>query len=313
MDFAVVFPGQGSQSLGMLAELANQHAVVKEVFAEASSVLGYDLWDIIQQGPETRLNETDCTQPAMLTAGVAVWRVLEAQLSTQPLAFAGHSLGEYTALVCAGAMPFADAVDTVRLRGAAMQTAVPLGEGAMAAILGLDDEAIAQVCQQTATELSGRVVEPVNYNAPGQVVIAGHADAVTAAMANAKAAGAKLAKQIPVSVPAHSSLMQPAADKLAERLAKVAIQTPSTPVIHNVDAASHADVEQIRSLLVKQLHAPVRWVASVEALSALGASGFVEAGPGKVLAGLGRRINRSAKHLPVYDNASLAAALSELS
>jgi len=311
MSFVVVFPGQGSQSIGMLADLATVHAEVTETFAEASDALGYDLWERIQNGPEADLNRTDCTQPAMLTAGIAVWRVWLAQGGSQPAAMAGHSLGEYSALVAAGALPFAAAVATVAKRGEYMQAAVPEGEGAMAAVLGLDDAGVEQACAETAAAME-RVVEPVNYNAPGQVVIAGHVDAVIAAMDACKAAGAKLAKQIPVSVPAHSSLMAPAAGRLADRLAEIEIQAPNLPVIHNVDAEPRRDADAIRAALVAQLDSPVRWTSCVHKLAASEPTMMLECGPGRVLSGLGKRIVKGPQYQAVYDLATLEQALTSL-
>ncbi|MDX1454024.1 MAG: ACP S-malonyltransferase [Gammaproteobacteria bacterium] len=306
MSYAFVFPGQGSQSLGMLADLAADHAVVKETFDAASEALGYDLWQVCQEGPEEKLNSTEVTQPALLAAGVATWRVFSGQSEFRPSFMAGHSLGEYTALVCAGAMDFADAIKLVEFRGKAMQDAVPAGEGAMAAILGLDDDAVREVCDKAA---EGQVVSAVNFNAPGQVVIAGNKAAVDRAVELAKEAGAKRAIPLAVSAPSHCALMQPAADALAERLKDVSIQAPSIPVIHNVDVAEHADADGIRAALVAQLHSPVRWVETVQAMSARGVTGLVECGPGKVLAGLNRRIERGMDVVALIDSDSLAKAI----
>jgi len=303
---AFVFPGQGSQSLGMLAELASAHAVVQQTFAEASEVLDRDLWSLVQEGPEDDLNRTDLTQPAMLAAGVAVWRVWKEQDGPMPAWMAGHSLGEYTALVCAEAMAFADAVKLVADRGRFMQDAVPAGEGAMAAILGLDDDAVRQVCAAVA---SGEVVDAVNFNAPGQVVIAGSTAAVERAVAAAREAGAKRALTLPVSVPSHCELMRPASERLAERLAAVQIAMPVTPVLHNVDAAQANDPDAIRDRLARQLHRPVRWVETVQTLAGHQVGTLIECGPGKVLAGLGKRIDRSLNSMPVFDPASLEKAL----
>jgi len=303
---AIVFPGQGSQSPGMLSELAENESLIKETFAQASDVLGYDLWQLCQDGPEEELNRTDKTQPAMLAAGVAVWRAWQHAGGAAPGVMAGHSLGEYTALVCAGAIEFTDAVSLVEQRGRCMQSAVPAGVGAMAAILGLDDATVTDVCERAA---AGEVVSPVNFNSPGQVVIAGNTDAVQRAMVLAKEAGAKRALPLAVSVPSHCSLMQPAAEQFAARLAQTVINTTSIAVLQNVDAKPHDQPDVIRDNLKKQLYCPVQWVASVQNLGARGVTRIVEAGPGKVLAGLCKRIDKSIANAAVYDPASLAAAL----
>lgn len=308
-DLAFLFPGQGSQSIGMLTELAERHAVVQKTFIEASSAFGEDLWALCCDGPESLMNRTDHTQPLMLTAGVAVWRAWAQAGGPKPAALAGHSLGEYTALVCAGAISFPDAVALVRDRGRFMQDAVPEGEGAIAAVLGLDDEAIATVCAEAA---DGEVVEPVNFNAPGQVVIAGHASAVDRALAGAREAGAKRAVQLPMSVPAHCSLMVPAAERLAERLANVTVHVPEIPVIHNVDVSVSGEPEAIRERLVSQVRSPVRWTECVQALAGRGISQAVECGPGRVLAGLNRRIDRNMATQAIHDPDSLAGALDKL-
>ncbi|KAB7627618.1 ACP S-malonyltransferase [Alkalilimnicola sp. S0819] len=304
---AVVFPGQGSQSLGMLADLAAQYPQVQQTFAEASEALGYDLWELVQNGPEADLNSTDRTQPAMLAAGVSVWRLWQARGGAEPAFLAGHSLGEYSALVCADALGFADAVRLVADRGRFMQEAVPQGQGAMAAILGLDDEQVRAACEQAA---QGEVVEAVNLNAPGQVVIAGAAAAVERAIEAANGLGAKRAMALPVSVPSHCALMEPAAQRLAERLAALEIRSPRIPVIHNTDVSPAGSPDAIRERLVRQLHSPVRWVETVRYLADQGVETVVECGPGKVLAGLNRRILREIKPLPVFDPASLDKALS---
>ena len=308
MSLACVFPGQGSQSVGMLAELAAQHPIVQHTFAEASAALEYDLWQRVSAGPAEQLDQTECTQPAMLVAGVATWRLWVAQGGARPAFVSGHSLGEFTALVCAGAMDFAAAVTLVRDRGRYMQSAVPAGGGGMAAILGLEDTAVEALCAEVA---HGEVVEAVNYNAPGQVVIAGQAAAVGRALAAALARGAKRALLLPVSVPAHSSLMQGAAAQLRERLAALDISAPRIEYLSAVDAQLHRDPEEIRALLVSQLASPVRWTAAVEALSARGIQAIVECGPGKVLTSLNRRIERrrDTKCLAIEDQASLQAAL----
>ena len=307
MALGFIFPGQGSQSIGMLKDLAEAHAGVRETYDEASAALGYDLWQIVQEGPQERLNSTEVTQPAMLAAGVAVWRVWQAQGGPQPVMMAGHSLGEYSALVCAGSLPFADAITLVAERGRLMQQAVPEGSGAMAAILGLDDAQVIAVCAAAA---QGDVVEAVNFNSPGQVVVAGSKAAVERAAELAKAEGAKRAVLLPVSVPSHCSLMKPAADELAKRLADIDIQQPQVQVINNVDVDSPADADGIRDALTRQLYQPVRWVETINKLSSLGIETVVEAGPGKVLTGLNKRIVKTMTALPVYDSASLSTALS---
>lgn len=309
MSFAFIFPGQGSQSLGMLNVLGETCPEVHATFAEASDALGYDLWALCQTGPETELNRTEKTQPALLAAGVAVWRAWQAAGGPAPALLAGHSLGEYTALVAAGTLDFAAAVKLVEFRGQAMQAAVPDGQGAMAAILGLDDADVVAACAEAA---QGEVVSPVNYNSPGQVVIAGAAPAVARAIEACKARGAKRAVPLPVSVPSHCSLMQPAAEQLAERLAGVTVHAPQIPVLHNVDVRQHAEPDAIRTALVAQLHSPVRWVETVQALAAAGVRTLVEGGPGKVLAGLTRRIDKELTALPVFDPETLAAALTTL-
>ncbi len=306
----MVFPGQGSQSVGMLSALAEAFPQVGETFAEASTVLGYDLWERVQDGPAEALNQTACTQPAMLTAGVATWRCWQAKTDALPAQMAGHSLGEYTALVCAGAIAFSDAVGLVEKRGEYMQNAVPAGVGAMAAILGLEDAQVEAVCAEAA---QGEVVSAVNYNSPGQVVIAGNAAAVERAIELAKAAGAKRALPLPVSVPSHCSLMQPAAEQLAVQLSSIEIQSPSIPVIHNVDAVSHSDPAAIRNVLAAQLYRPVRWVDCVRTMQAKGIETLVEAGPGKVLAGLTKRIEKSLTAIPVQTAEDLDKAIASIS
>ena len=303
---AMVFPGQGSQSVGMLAELAATYPIVGETFSEASDTLGYDLWKLVSEGPAEELNQTDKTQPAMLAAGTAVWRVWQSRDGAAPGMMAGHSLGEYTALVCSGAIDYKDAVALVAERGRCMQSAVPEGVGAMAAILGLDDAAVAEVCTNAA---DGEVVSPVNFNSPGQVVIAGHATAIQRAVALAREAGAKRAIQLPVSVPSHCALMEPAAEAFAARLDETSISTPRVPVIQNVDAQSHKQADAIRTNLRKQLYMPVLWVSSVQAMGTQGVSRIIEAGPGKVLAGLCKRIDKTIANAAVYDPDTLDAAL----
>jgi [acyl-carrier-protein] S-malonyltransferase len=306
MNFAIVFPGQGSQSVGMLGTLAAEHASVVETFAEASEVLQRDLWQLVTQGPKEELDRTENTQPAMLAAGVAVWRVWNERSGPRASWMAGHSLGELTALVCAGAMDYRDAVGVVAARGRFMQEAVPAGSGAMAAILGLSDDEVREVCVASAGD---QVVEAVNFNSPGQVVIAGNADAVGRAVEAAKAAGAKRALPLPVSVPSHCALMRPAAERFGPELARIAIRKPEIPVLHNVTAEPAQDGDQIRDLLVRQLYNPVRWVGIVRRLKDEGAGTLIEAGPGKVLAGLAKRIDKELESLAVFDPAGLAAAL----
>jgi [acyl-carrier-protein] S-malonyltransferase len=283
----MVFPGQGSQSQGMQADLAAEYGEVRATYAEADEILGYDLWQLVQDAPPEKLGETVVTQPAMLAAGVAAWRVWRAAGGDEPSHMAGHSLGEYTALVCAGAVSFADAMRVVKRRSELMQAAVPLGEGAMAAIIGLDDEAVRDVCAQVEG-----VAEPVNFNAPGQVVIAGHAAAVNDAVSKAEAAGARRAILLPVSVPSHSSLMTSAGQELAETLAGVDFRSPDITVVAASDATPYLDAEDIRDRLSKQVYRSVMWVDTVQAMLAGGATRIVECGPGKVLAGLIRRIDR---------------------
>lgn len=307
MKLAFVFPGQGSQSVGMMQGWGDR-AEVRTTFAEASDALGQDLWALVTDGPADLLNQTINTQPAMLAADIAAWRVWQAAGGATPALLAGHSLGEYAALVAAGSLGFADAIRLVRFRAEAMQAAVPEGVGAMAAILGLDDAAVRAVCADAA---AGEVVEAVNLNSPGQVVIAGNKAAVERAMALAKEKGAKRALPLPVSVPSHSSLMQPAADKLLAHLQGVAIAAPSIPVLHNTDVQSHADADAIRAALAKQLHTPVRWVETVLALKAAGIERVIECGPGKVLAGLSKRIDDSLPAVALVDEASLQAALAQ--
>jgi [acyl-carrier-protein] S-malonyltransferase len=308
MSLAFVFPGQGSQSVGMLAELGANEPVVRQTFDEASDVLGYDLWALCQEGPETELASTERTQPAMLAAGVATWRVWLAKGGPRPVAMAGHSLGEYSSLVCSESLDFRSAVDLVRYRGQVMQQAVPVGQGAMAAILGLEDAELDAACREAA---QGEVVEPVNFNAPGQIVIAGHASAVQRAIEGAKARGAKRAVLLPVSVPSHSRLMIAAAEQLATRLAGVELRLPNVPAVYTVDVKTHASPDGIRQSLKEQLYKPVRWAETVRAMIAGGCTTFVECGPGKVLTSLNRRIERKPelRMLALDDGASIAAAL----
>jgi len=309
MSLAFVFPGQGSQSVGMLNTLAEAYPQVQETFAEASAALGYDLWSIVTAGPEGKLNQTEITQPAMLSAGVAVWRAWQAENGPQPVVMAGHSLGEYTALTCAGAILFADAVKVVADRGRFMQEAVPAGKGGMAAIVGLDDNQVRALCEQAA---QGEVLSPVNFNSPGQVVIAGTAAAVVRAVEQAKGAGAKLAKQLPVSVPSHCALMHPAAVRMRERLKQLKIETPRIPVLHNASVRAESNADAIRDALVRQVESPVRWVETIQKMTADGVDKLVECGPGKVLAGLNKRISKEAQTLSVYDPETLRQARATL-
>ncbi|HFR9127865.1 TPA: ACP S-malonyltransferase [Neisseria gonorrhoeae] len=303
MSFAFFFPGQGSQSLGMMNGFA-EHAIVKNTFDEASAILGQDLWVMINGSDAEIIGQTVNTQPIMLAAGVAVYRAYLEVGGKTPAAVAGHSLGEYTALVAAEALDFADAVKLVRLRAELMQSAVPQGVGAMAAILGLEDEQVRQICAESA---QGEVVEAVNFNSPGQVVIAGNAAAVGRTMAAAKEAGAKRALPLPVSVPSHCSLMKPAADKLAETLKTVEIKQPQIRVIHNADVAAYDDAGKIKDALVRQLYSPVRWTETVNALVSDGIAESAECGPGKVLAGLAKRINKAAACSALTDAGQITA------
>jgi [acyl-carrier-protein] S-malonyltransferase len=312
MAFALVFPGQGSQSVGMMAAYGDS-PVVRATFDEASSALGEDLWALLAAGPAEVLAQTVNTQPLMLTAGIAVYRLWLDRGGRQPAAVAGHSLGEYSALVAAGVIAFADAVPLVRLRATAMQEAVPAGDGAMAAILGLDDEKIVEACRQgQAAAGAGAVVEPVNFNGPGQTVVAGSKLAVERACEAAKALGAKRAVLLPVSAPFHSSLMRPAAARLATRLGELSLQAPRLPVINNVDVAVETDPARIREALVRQAHSPVRWVETIRRMAAMGITTVAECGPGKVLAGLTRRCADGLASVALADLASLDGALANL-
>lgn len=302
--FAIVFPGQGSQSVGMLAELGQQYDVIQQTFAEASEVLGYDLWALVQNGPVEDLNQTSRTQPALLASSVALWQLWQSLGLEQPALFAGHSLGEYSALVCAGVVDFKQAIKLVELRGQLMQEAVPAGVGAMSAIIGLDDELIAKVCEEAA---QGEVVSPVNFNSPGQVVIAGNKDAVERAGQLCKEAGAKRALPLPVSVPSHCALMKPAADKLAVALQSIEFNAPQIPVINNVDVIAEIDPAKIKDALVRQLYSPVRWTECVQLMNEQGIEKLLEVGPGKVLTGLTKRIIKSLESAAVNDIASLDA------
>ena len=304
--FAMVFPGQGSQAVGMLKDLAENYPVVKSTFDEASQVLGYDLWTLVQAGPAEELNKTWQTQPALLAASVAIYRVWQSINGPQPEFMAGHSLGEYSALVCAGVIDFKDAIKLVELRGKLMQEAVPSGTGAMFAIIGLDNESIQKACEQAA---QGQVVAPVNFNSPGQVVIAGNKEAVERAGALCKEAGAKRALPLAVSVPSHCALMKPAADKLATTLNNMTFNAPQFAVINNVDVKVESSAANIKAALIAQLYSPVRWTETVEEMAKQGVTQLVEMGPGKVLTGLTKRIVDSLSACAVNDKASLDVAI----
>jgi len=305
-QLAFVFPGQGSQSVGMLGAMAERHQGVQATFQEASEALGFDLWALVEGGPEARLDQTTITQPAMLAADIAVWRLWCEQVTVRPSVLAGHSLGEYAALVASGAMEFGDAIRVVARRGELMQSAVADGQGAMAAILGLDDEVVEALCREAAED---QVVAPANYNSPGQLVIAGEASAVERAIHLAKEAGARRAVILPVSVPSHCALMQPAAEALAAALDAITIESPGIPVLQNVDVRSHTESDAIRQALVEQMHSPVRWSATIRAMAEKGITRLAECGPGRVLSGLGRRIDRSLEWLPLDDPEGLDKAI----
>ena len=304
-NLAFIFPGQGSQAVGMLSEFADNE-IVQATFKEASDAIGYDMWQLISEDPNGQLNQTDYTQPALLTASVAMWRLLQSETKAQPKAVAGHSLGEYSALVCAGVLSLADAVVLVKKRGEFMQASVPAGVGAMYAIIGLADDEIIKACEQAA---QGEVVSAVNFNSPGQVVIAGHKAAVERAGTLCKEAGAKRALPLPVSVPSHCALMKDAADKLAIELENVTFNTPQIDVINNVDVSIENSAQAIKTALIKQLYSPVRWTETVEALAKSGVENLVEAGPGKVLQGLIKRIDKTLTCVPANTQATLAQAI----
>lgn len=308
-NLAFVFPGQGSQKIGMLAELAAEHPVVQKTFAEASDVLGYDVWALVQTGAQEDINLTERTQPLLLTASVAVWRVWQEQHGAAPTFMAGHSLGEWSALVCAGVVAFKDAVKLVQQRGKFMQEAVPAGVGAMAAIIGLDDALIVEACKKAE---QGEVVSAVNFNSPGQVVIAGHAAAVDRAGALCKEAGAKRALPLPVSAPFHTEMMRPAADRLAAQIQATVFSAPRIPIVHNVTAQLEESPEKIKALMIEQIYSPVRWVECVNTLVALGVAVTVECGPGKVLSGLNKRINGDLTTLSIEKPDEVGAALAGL-
>jgi len=304
-NLAFVFPGQGSQAVGMLSDFADNE-VVQQTFTEASDALGYNLWQLVAEGPVEKLNQTNFTQPALLTASVALWRLWASQSDIKPAVLAGHSLGEYSALVCAGVISLAEGVKLVEKRGEFMQASVPAGVGAMAAIIGLDDQTIIDSCAKAHND---EVVAAVNFNSPGQVVIAGHKAAVERAGVLCKEAGAKRVLPLPVSVPSHCALMKDAADKLAEEFNNITFNTPLIPVVNNVDVVAETDVEAIKLALIKQLYSPVRWTESIEKLSTMGVSLVVEAGPGKVLQGLIKRIDKSITSVSVNDQVTLTKAL----
>ncbi|MBV1914093.1 MAG: ACP S-malonyltransferase [Pseudomonadales bacterium] len=305
-NIAFVFPGQGSQHEGMLADLAADSSIIQQCFSEASEVLGYDLWGLCQNDPDSKLAKTEVTQPALLTASVSLWRLWQDRSDVRPAVMAGHSLGEYSAMVCSGAIGFTDAVKLVQSRGQYMQAAVPAGEGAMAVIIGLEDDAVVAVCDEAA---QGQVVSAVNYNSPGQIAIAGNAEAIERAMVIAKDKGAKRVMPLAVSVPSHCALMKPAAEKLSADLATIEIKQPEIEVVQNVTADFCAAPEQLRENLVAQLYNPVRWSESVQRMAAKNIDTLVEAGPGKVLCGLAKRIDRSISAYPVSEAAGFAAAL----
>ncbi len=307
-ELAFVFSGQGSQKVGMLGEVAAAFPVVQQTFAEASAVLGYDLWDLCQNGEQEQLNSTETTQPLLLTSSVALWRVWQEKRGAQPALLAGHSLGEWSALVCAGVVSFADAVDLVRKRGAYMQTAVPKGEGSMAAVLNVEDAKILEICREASAV---GVVEAVNFNSPGQVVIAGQLAAVEKASELLKAAGAKRVLPLPVSAPFHTSLMRPAAEKMAAHIAATRFSAPAIPVVHNVHAKTESDPEKIRQLMIQQIDSPVLWVDCVNTMVGSGIKTVVECGPGKVLCGLCTRIDKSLNAIGLEDLAGLDKALAE--
>lgn len=308
---AFVFPGQGSQKVGMLAAAHERFQAVRDTFSEASEALGYDMWDLVQNGEQQALNLTETTQPVLLTSSVALWRAWLEQGGPQPSMMAGHSLGEFSALVCAGTLQFVDAVKLVKQRGAFMQTAVPVGEGAMAAILGLDDDVINDICTRSAAD-TGQVVAAVNFNSPGQVVIAGQVGAVDAAIEALKNAGAKRAMPLPVSAPFHTSLMKPAGERLAEVVAGLELRAPQIPVVHNVHAATESDPDKIRSLLVEQIYSPVQWTGCIKTIVHQRVSRFVECGPGKVLSGLNRRIDKSLQSYSLEEPDDLVVTLETL-
>jgi len=308
MKFALVFPGQGSQSVGMMNGYADL-PVIQQTFQEASDILKQDLWAMVNNGPADDLNLTINTQPLMLTAGIAVYRAWTDLGGGKPALMAGHSLGEYTALVASEALSFADALALVRFRAQAMQQAVPEGVGGMAAILGLNDDIVAAICRDITSQNTEESLEPANYNSPGQIVIAGHKNAILRGIETAKAQGAKRAIMLPMSIPSHCSLMQPAADKIKQQLQQVALQSPKIPVLHNADVKTHSDAADIKEILVRQLTAPVRWVDTIKAFAASGITHVIECGPGKVLAGLNKRIDQNLQQLSLADSEAIRQAI----
>lgn len=311
MTFAFVFPGQGSQSVGMMNGYTDL-PVIQETFSEASDILKQDLWSLVNNGSVDDLNLTVNTQPVMLTAGVAVYRAWTSLGGKKPAIIAGHSLGEYTALVAAEALTFADALALVRYRAQAMQQAVPEGKGGMAAILGLDDTSIETICREITAQSNGKSLEPANFNAPGQVVIAGHKSAIQQGIDLAKAKGAKRAIMLPMSIPSHCSLMKPAAEQMKQQLDKVALHAPLLPILHNADVKSHTNPAIIKDILVQQLVSPVRWVDTIQAIAAKGVTHVVECGPGKVLAGLNKRIDQNLQQLSLADSEAITQAVNQL-
>ena len=309
MNFAYLFPGQGSQSIGMLVDLAANFSEVKQVFELGSDILRQDLWKLVSSGPENELNQTENTQPVMLCANFAIWMIWQRHFTPLPRVTAGHSFGEYSALVCARALTFEAALPVARYRGRVMQQVVPRGQGAMAAIVGLDDENLVEVCRQSA---QGQVVEAVNFNAPGQTVIAGHSEAVARAVSEAKYAGARRAITLPLSVPAHSTLMQPAAERLRDYLHDVPMQPPQVDVIQNADVRAYSDVQKIKDALYRQLFNPVPWIKTVQSIISLGVDALIELGPGKVITGLNRRIDRTLSCYCIYDSNSFEQTLASI-
>jgi [acyl-carrier-protein] S-malonyltransferase len=306
-SLGLVFPGQGSQFVGMLADIAREFSEVESTYAEASQVLGYDLWKLVQQGPAEELDKTVHTQPVLLAASYAIWRILESRKQIQPAIMAGHSLGEYSALVCAKALSFADGIRVVAARGQYMQEAVPVGQGGLAAIIGLDDMTIQSICEKSAT--TDEVLSPANFNSPGQIVIAGHLVAVERALVLAKEAGARMVKLLPVSVPSHCTLMKPAAERLAKLLASISIQQPTIPVISNATVAIYKEANAIREGLIQQLYMPIKWVDTIQLFASMGISQIIECGPGKVLSGLNKRIAPDMQLMSTTDLPSLRALL----
>ncbi len=309
MTFAYLFPGQGSQSLGMMTDLSSAYPEVKETFDQGSDILQLNLWDLVINGPEQELNRTENTQPIMLCACIAVWKIWKNRFTSAPMCMAGHSFGEYTALVCADGIDFETALPLAKYRGQVMQQAVPEGQGAMAAVLGIENSQLKEICENAAQD---QVVQAVNYNAPGQTVIAGNKEAVDRAVELAKSAGAKRALILPLSVPSHSSLMQPAANQLKDYLSDIELRTPKTAVIQNVDVKAYTDEKQIKDALYRQLFNPVRWVETIQHIISNGVNTFVELGPGKVLAGLNKRIDRKTPCYAIYDIKSLEQTLEKL-